>query len=153
MSNLWHHCGWQTCHSLTVTQSTSNPDFPLSFQLVNVELNQLIFPNLCKCTAIQLDYHANCVEYQWCKVLNKKCFKVHLLSNFEGSFTLLFIFLNTFTTFFKKILYFLLHTFSLTPKITNYSLNTQQDRKIVKFTNLSTEHPWSSLLPLIWWTH
>ena len=50
-------------------------------------------------------------------------------------------------------MYFLLHTFSLTPKSTPYIAS--QDRKMVKITHLQyqKEHPRSSILPLIWQTH
>ncbi|XP_064803363.1 glutamic acid-rich protein-like isoform X2 [Oncorhynchus masou masou] len=38
---------------------------------------------------------------------------------------------------------------SLAPKSTFCILNATPDRKMVQFTHLSREHPWSSLLPLI----
>ncbi|XP_052346162.1 glutamic acid-rich protein-like isoform X4 [Oncorhynchus keta] len=43
----------------------------------------------------------------------------------------------------------LINTISLAPKSTFCILNAKPDRKIVQFTHLSREHPWSSLLPLI----
>uniref|UniRef100_A0A674DZJ7 PX domain-containing protein kinase-like protein n=1 Tax=Salmo trutta TaxID=8032 RepID=A0A674DZJ7_SALTR len=76
-----------------------------------------------------------------------------------------------FTTFLKKIMYFLLHTFSLTPKSTRYMLKslTEQENGLIHILikrtslvvpsasdlveSLNREHPWSSLLPLIWRTH
>ena len=40
----------------------------------------------------------------------------------------------------QKILY----TISMSPKSTHYIWNAQQVRKMVQFTHLSIEHPWSS---------
>ena len=52
-----------------------------------------------------------------------------------------------FTTLLKTIMYFSLHTLSLTPKSTRYILNAKQDRKMVQFTHLSREHP-SLVIPI-----